>query len=714
VTTASAQEHVPSDAELIIARREGSGEAYAELYHRHRAAAYNLARQLARSPAEADDLVSEAFAKLLDTLRSGGGPDSAFRPYLLTALRHCAYDRTRSERRIELSGDIASYDRGAPFVDPVVAGLDRSLVARAFAQLPQRWQAVLWHTEIEGQSPGEIAPMFGLSPNGVSALAYRAREGLRQAYLQEHLAETAIVAPTERKVERCQAAVVRLGAWTRDGLSKRETAQVEQHLDECERCRALADELADVNSGLRVFVAPLVLGGAAASYLAATATAAKGAATATAVVGLGTAAGAGTSGGGGAGGAASAGPRQLLTVGGSATALVAAIVIGLLAGPGEDVRPQAAPPAPPASQSPTQPPPAPPGQPPAQPPVQPPVQPPPAQQSPAQPPPAAPPAPGQPALSASTSAQSLELEAGGAPVTLPITVRNTGTARSAPVGVRLDLPPGVTATGTGTSTPVDVPAATAPQSAPQSARPASFAAEPGSADPSAQAAGVTCSGGAGSIRCSTAQGLPPGGQAVFVFTLVAAPGAVSGGVTGTFSGGGTSMRLATVRLVIRPIPDVIDVRAAVGANSPWRAKLSVAVTDTGRTSGQVTTTVALPDGAHLVSTSPGCLKTTGTVTCVANLTPGQQASWQLVLGAHHHLDSGATITAVMGTARQSRTVRLELGAPCSLLPGLPLPPLPPLCPPGHVPNVLDVPKVLNLPAPLAVDLRPTGRRAPAR
>jgi hypothetical protein len=35
------------------------------------------------------------------------------------------------------------------------------------------------------------------------------------------------------------------------GLSRRETAQVEQHLDECERCQTLATELADVNGGLR-------------------------------------------------------------------------------------------------------------------------------------------------------------------------------------------------------------------------------------------------------------------------------------------------------------------------------------------------------------------------------------------------------------------------------------------------------------------------------
>ena len=56
----------------------------------------------------ADDLVAEAFAKVLDTLRSGGGPDLAFRAYLLTTLRNTLYDRIRRDRRLELSDDMSA------------------------------------------------------------------------------------------------------------------------------------------------------------------------------------------------------------------------------------------------------------------------------------------------------------------------------------------------------------------------------------------------------------------------------------------------------------------------------------------------------------------------------------------------------------------------------------------------------------------------------
>lgn len=320
MATVPAEFEGPSDAELIEAVRKGTVSAYGALYERHVASAYNLARQLSRSPAEADDLVSEAFAKVLDTLRGARGPDSAFRAYLLTTLRHTAYDKTRRDRKLELSDDVSTVVSTEAlteeFDDPAVARLERTLAARAFANLPERWQAVLWHTEVEGQSPQEVALLLGLTPNGVTSLAYRAREGFRQAYLQVHLAD----AP-----EHCRAAAEKLGAWTRGGLAKRDKAQVEVHLDTCERCRALAAELADVNGAMRGFVAPIVLGAGAAGYLAATGVV-KITTVATAAVATGAAA---------AGAGWSAGPRQFLGVAASSLVLAAAIAVGLTAGGGD-------------------------------------------------------------------------------------------------------------------------------------------------------------------------------------------------------------------------------------------------------------------------------------------------------------------------------------------------------------------------------------------
>jgi RNA polymerase sigma factor (sigma-70 family) len=251
----------PSDAELIARVRSGDLEAYGELYARHHRAAERMARQLV-PPNDADDLAGDAFAKVLDALRAGGGPDISFRAYLLTTVRRVHVDRIRSGRRMTATDDIAAYEREPEtFDDPTVTGFESGAAAKAFASLPERWQAVLWHTEVEGEKPAAIAPLLGLTANGVSALAYRAREGLRQAYLQQHLADVA--------GDRHRWTIERLGAYVRDGLTKRENKNVREHLDECAKCTAVYLELVEVNSALPALLAPALLGTAGLGYLAA-------------------------------------------------------------------------------------------------------------------------------------------------------------------------------------------------------------------------------------------------------------------------------------------------------------------------------------------------------------------------------------------------------------------------------------------------------------
>ena len=249
----------PGDAALIVATRNGDTTAFGLLYERHVGAARRLARVLARDRAEAEDLVSETFAKLLAALRDGKGPQLAFRAYLLTTLRNTFFDRTRRDRRVEFTDDMSQWDSGEAFEDPAVADQDRSYAARAFKRLPERWQVVLWHTEVEGETAAQLAPLLGLTPNAVAALAYRARERLRQMYLQEHISD----APPS-----CEWTTQRLGALVRNGLSKRDNEKVHRHLAECAACTVLYTDLSEVASGFRGILAPVVLGLAAPAYLA--------------------------------------------------------------------------------------------------------------------------------------------------------------------------------------------------------------------------------------------------------------------------------------------------------------------------------------------------------------------------------------------------------------------------------------------------------------
>lgn len=313
-----------SDAELITAVRAGDYAAFGALYERHAAAARTVARQYVRSGSDADDMVSEAFAKVLGILQSGGGPDVTFRAYLFTVVRRLSYDLTNAGRRTQPTDDIETFESAfgpmASTEDPTLLGFERSVVTRAYQGLPERWQAVLWYTEVEEMNPAQIAPLLGLTANGVSALAYRAREGLRQAYLQQHLTGTSSAG--------CENVNPLLGSYVRGGLAKRETAKVDAHLEECGECRALVLELGDVSHGMRAVIAPLVFGAAGLALvgtaLPLTGGAAVGAGAAGATGAAGGASGSAGSGAAGASGSGAAGSGAAAGGGGAAAGTGAA------------------------------------------------------------------------------------------------------------------------------------------------------------------------------------------------------------------------------------------------------------------------------------------------------------------------------------------------------------------------------------------------------
>ncbi|HET6500694.1 MAG TPA: sigma-70 family RNA polymerase sigma factor [Amycolatopsis sp.] len=632
-----------SDAELIASVRAGTLADYGVLYERHVSAAYNLARQLSWSKTESDDLVSEAFAKVLDILRAGKGPDSAFRAYLLATLRHNAYHKARRDQRVDLNEDMTTVGRAGgaaadaltvQFSDTAVAGLERTFAAKAFARLPERWQAVLWHTEIEQQAPADIAPVLGLTANGVSALASRAREGLRQAYLQVHLAETA--------AERCRATAERLGAWTRHGLSKRERAQVERHLDECSGCRALAAELADVNSALRAVVAPIVLGGAASGYLTTT---------------MGTETD-GTPAGPTAAQRATAGPRQFVGVAVSGAAIAAAVAAALAAGAGESPRiPNAAGQPLPSAMVPT----------------------------PELPLPAMPPGiplpipslPGQAPPASGGAASGLPLP--GVPPQLPVLPTTGGQtpASSTPAPLPSPLPNTPTAPApTPAPTPTPLPAAppTAPPGqvqspiavAPPTSVPPSATAPPSQTSPPAEVPVPTAA-----PPSQTSPGQPPPSQPPSQSPPSSqappsqAPGPTSPGQAShnpTPSAPSPSAPSPSAPVPPAPTPS-LPVLPALTAQFPSAgitlrpggdpSALSITVhNDGGSASGPVSATLNLPDGIRTVSHGPGtgaldCPPARGTVTCgsTQGLRPGQAAVFTLWLAA----DPGAGGGVVRGT-----------------------------------------------------------------
>ena len=190
------------DVSLLARTREGSAEAFGELWRRHLPAAYAVAgRHRGRSAPE--DIVAEAAARVLALIRAGKGPDEHFRAYFLSAVRSVAIDQGRRDLRVVpteaddlevLADRPTTPSRGSPTDDEGLA-----LVREAFAGLSERDQRVLWHTTVEGAAPRTVAPALGMTANAVSVRAMRARESLRALYLDAR-AERGLAARRHRRV----------------------------------------------------------------------------------------------------------------------------------------------------------------------------------------------------------------------------------------------------------------------------------------------------------------------------------------------------------------------------------------------------------------------------------------------------------------------------------------------------------------------------------
>lgn len=172
------------DGDLVGLARGGESTAFVVLFARHRAAALGFARGH-YGESRADDLVSEAFLRILGAVRRGGGPGQAFRPYLYVTIRHLAQrpgPAATHEVCVDPQALVGTADESrVEGADP--GSVEVETIRRAFADLPERWQVALWHSAVEQEPLEVIGRRLGLKPTAVASLTYRARNGLREAFL---------------------------------------------------------------------------------------------------------------------------------------------------------------------------------------------------------------------------------------------------------------------------------------------------------------------------------------------------------------------------------------------------------------------------------------------------------------------------------------------------------------------------------------------------
>jgi len=156
-------------------------ERFEELVMPHLRAAFNLARWLLRSRADAEDVAQEAYLRAFRFFPGFQGGDA--RAWLLQIVRNTCYTWLEKNRAMESPVEFAEeqFPSGGPSPEALaVTGSERERLSRALETLPARSREVLVLREMEGCSYKEIASITSIPIGTVMSTLSRARERLQE------------------------------------------------------------------------------------------------------------------------------------------------------------------------------------------------------------------------------------------------------------------------------------------------------------------------------------------------------------------------------------------------------------------------------------------------------------------------------------------------------------------------------------------------------
>jgi RNA polymerase sigma-70 factor (ECF subfamily) len=147
---------------------------FAAFYERNRRAVWAYAYRVTGRAADADDIVQEAFCRVIG-VEIDANDDEALRRYVFRVAGNLMADRWRKATR-ERSWLDRLRGTSEMHVDPAY---DNG-VSREFALLTPRDRALLWLAYVEGDNHQEIADALGLTRGSVKVMLFRARARLKR------------------------------------------------------------------------------------------------------------------------------------------------------------------------------------------------------------------------------------------------------------------------------------------------------------------------------------------------------------------------------------------------------------------------------------------------------------------------------------------------------------------------------------------------------
>lgn len=240
-----------ADQALLARYRAGDRRAFAELFERYRGAAFSFAYRYTSSQTEAQDIVSEAFTRILETMSGGKGPRVSMGHYLQSAVRSAAI-RLRDKGARETLSDPATlgllademWQREA--TDHAATDPDGAeWLVQAFNELDEQQRNVMWLRVVEAVPSNEIARQLSITPVAATRVYQRAMLALRHGFIDAGLSES-----PDPECRHQRAALRR--------LLKHPSEELPAHVTDCSRCQVIVRRL---RLGERALIAGVIVGG---------------------------------------------------------------------------------------------------------------------------------------------------------------------------------------------------------------------------------------------------------------------------------------------------------------------------------------------------------------------------------------------------------------------------------------------------------------------
>lgn len=189
-----------SDLDLVRRAQEGDSDAFASLFHAHKARIYSVCLRMTNNTAEAEDLTQDAFLQVFRKLGTFRG-DSALSTWLYRIAVNTVLMHFRKKALKQVSLD-EPYNQDARLVrreygsrdERLTGSVDRIALARAIKELPDGYRTIFLLHEVEGFEHQEIAHLLDCSVGNSKSQLHKAKLRIREllGYPREEKVEPAI------------------------------------------------------------------------------------------------------------------------------------------------------------------------------------------------------------------------------------------------------------------------------------------------------------------------------------------------------------------------------------------------------------------------------------------------------------------------------------------------------------------------------------------